>query len=104
MVVNLTFDLPSIAWTANFEQQTSTGAASSEVGPVAMDTSPWDSNNPQQGQSRDAPGWADFPGEASSPQKADGEKWAEFSNKLPQEGKYKENWADFTSFDSIEKR
>lgn len=70
MVFSLTF---TASWTANFD------GATSEVGPVAMDTSPWDS---------------------SAKESAATEKWAEFTNKVPDE-ETKENWADFSSFSNI---
>ena len=59
-------------WTANFEE-----ATAPDAGHVAMDTSPWD------GSAKEPP-----------------EKWAEFTNKVPDE-ETKENWADFSNFSSI---
>lgn len=64
-------DSSEAGWTANFED------ANPEGGPVAMDTSPWDTS-------------------AKEPQ----EKWAELTNKVP-EGENKDNWADFSSFSNI---
>lgn len=93
------------AWTANFEQQQqqpSGSGASSEGGPVAMDTSPWDNNNqseqPKSGQQGWA-SWTEFNKDETDPEKK--ENWADFSNKIPDDGKNKDNWADF---DNIDKR
>ena len=60
-------------WTANFEE----APATPDAGPVAMDTSPWDGNAKEQP-----------------------EKWADFTNKVPDE-ETKENWADFSNFSNI---
>ena len=59
------------AWTANFEE------ANTEGGPIAMDTSPWD-----------------------TAAKEPAEKWADFTNKIPGE-ENKDNWADFSNFSNI---
>ena len=60
---------------ANFENNP-------DVEPIAMDTSPWDN----EAQSKET----------------SGEKWAEFTNKVPQD-EMKDNWADFSNFSDLKK-
>ncbi|XP_045197932.1 serine/threonine-protein phosphatase 6 regulatory subunit 3-like isoform X2 [Mercenaria mercenaria] len=75
------------AWTANFEQQQQQ-TGSIEGGPIAMDTSPWDSNTTDKPAQSD--NWANF--EKAS----EGEK-----TKSSEDSSNKDNWADFTNFDNI---
>ncbi|XP_060570652.1 serine/threonine-protein phosphatase 6 regulatory subunit 3-like isoform X2 [Ruditapes philippinarum] len=84
------------AWSANFEQQQQQ-SGSTEGGPVAMDTSPWDSNNQDKQEQSD--NWANF--EKSTQGNTKEEKWAEFPNKTSDDSTNKDNWADFTSFDNM---
>ncbi|XP_052237011.1 serine/threonine-protein phosphatase 6 regulatory subunit 3-like isoform X2 [Dreissena polymorpha] len=85
------------AWTANFEQQ-SAPAVGAEGGPIAMDTSPWDSADKPAPEDN----WADFSKSAPGQPMSDA-KWAEFSNKMSDKARQKQEWADFTSFDDEKK-
>jgi hypothetical protein len=94
----LRLSLNSTAWSANFEQQQQQ-SGSTEGGPVAMDTSPWDSNNQDKQEQSD--NWANF--EKSTQGNTKEEKWAEFPNKTSDDSTNKDNWADFTSFDNMKR-
>lgn len=65
---------------ANFDD------VATESVPVAMDTSPWS----QSSTSAEA---------SSSSEKT--EKWADFSNKIPQNEEAKDNWADFNDIKDL---
>lgn len=65
---------------ANFDD------VATESVPVAMDTSPWN----QSSTSAEA---------SSSSEKT--EKWADFSNKIPQDEEAKDNWADFNDIKDL---
>ncbi|KAL4233518.1 Serine/threonine-protein phosphatase 6 regulatory subunit 2 [Mactra antiquata] len=78
------------AWTGEQQQSSTT-----EGGPTAMDTSPWDSNNPDKSEESD--NWANF--DKSAPGNQPKEAWAEFPEKSGDDNK--DNWADFTNFDNI---
>ncbi|KAK3578083.1 hypothetical protein CHS0354_006739 [Potamilus streckersoni] len=85
---------------------------SEESGPVAMDTTPWDSNpktketqeNWVDFSNKKEENWTDFSRKNEAKwanfSNKNEEKWAEFSSKVPQDAE--ENWADFSNFSNIE--